>query len=307
MHCGACIQSVEGTLAKLPGVISARANLAARRVSITHEPVVLGIEDLIGALTRAGHTAAELTATPDAEAAARDGDIMKRLGVAGFAAMNIMLLSVSVWAGGSSGDMEPSIQSLFHWLSAMIALPAVAYSGQPFFKSAAGALRGRRLNMDVPISLGVILATAMSLFQTMRGSHQVYFDAAITLLAFLLVGRLLDQQMRTKAAGAAANLLGFRAFHASRLHDDGRVERIAAKNLAPGMRVHTAAGERIAADGIVIEGSSDVDDSLLTGETATKSRLPERAFMPARSTSPARSWSKQRQRKKARSSPRLAA
>ena len=159
MHCGACIQSVEGTLCKLPGVVTARANLAARRATIAYEREKLSIEDLIAALTRAGHEAAELSATPDAEAAARDGDLMRRLGVAGFAAMNVMLLSVSVWAG-ASGDMDPSVQSLFHWLSALIAVPAVAYAGQPFFKSAAGALRGRRLNMDVPISLGVTLATA---------------------------------------------------------------------------------------------------------------------------------------------------
>lgn len=273
MYCGACIQSVEGTLAQLPGVVSARANLAARRVSIAHEPGKLSIEDLIAALTKAGHEAAELSAAPDAEAAARDGDLLKRLGVAGFAAMNVMLLSVSVWAG-ASGDMDHSIKSLFHWLSALIALPAVAYSGQPFFKSAAGAVRGRRLNMDVPISLGVILASAMSLFQTIRGSDQVYFDAAITLLAFLLIGRLLDQQMRTRAAGAAANLLGFRSFYCSRVHDDGRVERIASKTLQPAMRLITAAGERIAADGIVREGTSDIDDSLLTGETATKAIAP---------------------------------
>lgn len=269
MHCGACILSVEGTLSKLPGVVTARANLSARRATIAYEREKLSIEGLIAALTRAGHEAAELSATPDAEAAARDADLVKRLGVAGFAAMNVMLLSVSVWAG-ASGDMDHSAQSLFHWLSALIAVPAIAYSGQPFFKSAAGALRGGRLNMDVPISLGVTLATGMSLFQTMRGSEQVYFDAAITLLAFLLIGRLLDQQMRTKAAGAAANLLGFRAFYASRVHDDGRVERIAARTLQPGMRVLCAAGERIAADGIVVSGVSDVDDSLLTGETVTK-------------------------------------
>ena len=269
MHCGACIQSVEGTLGKLSGVVSVRANLAARRTSIAYERSKLTIEDLIAALTHAGHEAAELSGSPDAEAAARDGDLLKRLGVAGFAAMNVMLLSVSVWAG-AGGDMDASVQSMFHWLSAMIAVPAVAYAGQPFFKSAAGALRGRRLNMDVPISLGVILATGMSLMQTMRGSEQVYFDAAITLLAFLLIGRLLDQQMRTKAAGAAANLLGFRAFYASRLHDDGRVERIAVRTLQPGMRVLCATGERVAADGLIVEGQSDLDESLLTGESAPK-------------------------------------
>ena len=120
-----------------------------------------------------------------------------------------MLLSVSVWSA-LGGDMLPSAQALFHWLSALIALPAVAYAGQPFFRSAAQALGARRLNMDVPISLGVLLATFMSLYQTARGSEQVYFDAAVTLLFFLLVGRFLDQRMRTRAAGAAANLLGLR-------------------------------------------------------------------------------------------------
>ena len=150
---------------------------------------------------------------------------MRRLGVAGFAAMNIMLLSVSVWSG-SGGDMERSVQTLFHWLSALIALPAVAYAGQPFFRSAASALKARRLNMDVPISLGVILATAMSLFQTMRGSEQVYFDAAVTLLAFLLIGRLLDQQMRTRASSAAANLLGLRMTTAAVVRDGGRLDRV---------------------------------------------------------------------------------
>ena len=143
-----------------------------------------------------------------------------------------MLLSVSVWSG-AAGDMSPSVQALFHWLSALIALPAVAYAGQPFFRSAAQALRARRLNMDVPISLGVTLATAMSLYQTTRGSEQVYFDAAVTLLFFLLIGRYLDQRMRTRAAGAAANLLGLRGVcgdrHRGRRHHATRLLPAAAR------------------------------------------------------------------------------
>ncbi len=141
-------------------------------------------------LARAGYKAAELV---DGTAGAResaDRDFLKRLGVAGFAAANIMLLSVAVWSASGPATWTPATQSLFHWVSALIALPAIAYAGQPFFRSAAQALAARRLNMDVPISLGVTLATAMSLYQTMRGSEQVYFDAAITLLFFLLVGPL---------------------------------------------------------------------------------------------------------------------
>jgi P-type Cu2+ transporter len=269
MHCGGCMRKVEAALAGVPGVASARANLSARRVTAVHASAGVNPADLVEALGRAGFKAAELSDRVADETKSGDQDFLKRLGVAGFAAANIMLLSVSVWSS-SGGDMHPSVQSLFHWLSALIALPAVAYAGQPFFRSAAQALRVRRLNMDVPISLGVTLATLMSLYQTVRGSEQVYFDAAITLLFFLLVGRFLDQRMRTRAAGAAANLLGLRGTAATVMQPDGSTIRLGARQLAPGMRIVTAAGERFAVDGRVVEGRGEVDDSLITGETAPR-------------------------------------
>ena len=228
MHCGGCMRKVETALAALPGVTSARANLSARRVTAVHDAAGANAADLVEALARAGFKAAELAEDAAGPAKPADRELLKRLGVAGFAAANIMLLSVSVWSGGA-GDMTPSVQALFHWLSALIALPAVAYAGQPFFRSAAQALRARRLNMDVPISLGVTLATAMSLYQTARGSEQVYFDAAVTLLFFLLVGRYLDQRMRARAAGAAANLLGLRGTTATVIRSDGTTERLGAR------------------------------------------------------------------------------
>jgi Cu2+-exporting ATPase len=198
---------------------------------------------------------------------------MKRLAVAGFAAANIMLLSVSAWSG-AAGDMTPSVEALFHWLSALIALPAVAYAGQPFLRSAAQALKAHRLNMDVPISLGVTLAIAMSLFQTVRGTEQVYFDAAVTLLFFLLVGRFLDQRMRARTAGAAANLMGLRGSTATVICSDGTTERLSSRLLEPGMGILTVAGERFAVDGCVLDGNGTVDESLITGETAPRSVAP---------------------------------
>src|SRR5665648_546612 len=159
-----------------------------------------------------------------------------------------MLLSVSVWAGIAS-DMDQSAADLFHWISALIAMPAIAYAAQPFFRSAVSALKARRLNMDVPISLGIILATTMSLFQTVRGTEQVYFDAAITLTFFLLIGRYLDEKVRVRARGAAENLLGLKALAASVIGEDGMVRRVAARALLPGMRVQIPAGERIPVDG----------------------------------------------------------
>lgn len=266
MRCGGCIEPVERALLNMPGVLSARANLTTRRVAVEYDAARLTPDEMIGALDGAGYRAAEVSEKGIAADLTGNTDLLRRLGVAGFAAMNIMLLSVSVWSG-SSGDMDRSVQTLFHWLSALIALPAVAYAGQPFFRPAAAALRARRLNMDVPISLGVLLATLMSLFQTARGSEQVFFDAAVTLLAFLLAGRLLDQHMRTRASGAAANLLGLRRTTAAVVHDDGRIERIPVRSLEPGMRVLSSAGERIAADGIVRTGKSGIDESLITGES----------------------------------------
>ena len=267
MHCGGCMRKAEAALSAVPGVGSARANLSARRVMAMHNPSVVGAADLVDVLGRAGFKAAEIAEDgADVRAKAADQDILKRLGVAGFAAANIMLLSVSVWSG-AAGDMTQSAQTLFHWLSALIALPAVAYAGQPFFHSAVQALRARRLNMDVPISLGVMLATAMSLYQTMRGSEQVYFDAAVTLLFFLLVGRTLDQRMRGRAAGAAANLLGLRSAAATVVAPDGSTARVSTRMLVPGTKVLTATGERFAADGRIVEGCGEVDESLVTGET----------------------------------------
>jgi Cu2+-exporting ATPase len=273
MHCGGCMRKVEMALAAVPDVASARANLSTRRVTVVHAPDGAGAADFVDALGRAGFKGAELA---DAAAGARettDRVFLKRLGVAGFAAANIMLLSVSVWSA-SGPDMGPPTQALFHWLSALIALPAIAYAGQPFFRSAAQALAARRLNMDVPISLGVTLATAMSLYQTMRGSEQVYFDAAVTLLFFLLVGRYLDQSMRARAAGAATNLVGLRGTAATMIEADGSTRRLPARALVPGMRVLTAAGERFAVDGRVVEGRGEVDESLITGETAPRTVEP---------------------------------
>src|SRR5262245_15754754 len=279
MQCGGCMRKIETTLAAIPGVVSARANLSAKRVSASHSPGTLQAAALIDALDRAGFVAAELAPTCINRRDTADQDYLRRIGVAGFAAANIMLLSVSVWSSGGS-EMPPAVRSLFHWLSALIALPAIAYAGVPFHRSAAQALARRRVNMDVPISLGVTLATAMSLYQSLRGTEQVYFDAATTLLFFLLLGRFLDQRMRAKAAGAAANLLGLAATTATLIQDDGSLARVSAAALAPGMRIHVAAGERVAADGRILQGIGDVDQSLITGESSP-CRLAPGAFIYA--------------------------
>lgn len=273
MTCGSCMGSVERCLLAVPGVEAARVNLSARRASVAFDSHQVDIQSLVDALDEAGFRAAEAVETSTDHDAARADDLLRRLGVAGFAAANVMLLSVSVWAGHVS-DMDVSAARLFHWLSALIALPAIAYAGQPFFRSAAEALRGRRLNMDVPISLGITLAASMSLYQTIRGTSHVYFDAAIMLTFFLLIGRYLDQRVRVRARGAAENLLGLKALGALVLGADGAVRRMSARALNPGMNVQVAAGERIPVDGRIVRGRTDVDTSLITGETLPQAVAP---------------------------------
>ena len=271
MHCGGCLRAVERAAQGVQGVQSARANLSAKRVSIAYDPTRASEVDLIAALAATGFAAAPMQAVKEGAERARQRALLRRVAVAGFAAMNIMLLSVSVWAG-SAGDMEPSLQALFRWLSALIALPTVAYAGQPFFASALQALRGHRLNMDVPISLAILLATGMSLYQTVRGSEQVYFDAAVSLLFFLLIGRFLDESLRVRARSEAQNLASLQRGIATVLDADGSQRKLPAHALKPGDRMLVAAGERVAADGVLSSGSGEIDQSLITGET-----MPARA------------------------------
>ncbi|WP_017664237.1 heavy metal translocating P-type ATPase [Porphyrobacter sp. AAP82] len=268
MKCAGCIGKIERELAKTPGIATARANLSAKRVAISHDP---GLDEgaLADALLALGFESQPVADNPLASDDAERRRLTRALGVAGFGMMNIMLLSVSVWSGA-----EGATRALFHWLSAAIALPVVAYAGRPFFASAWMALKHRRTNMDVPISIGVILATCMSLYETVTGGAHAFFDSAVMLLFFLLAGRALDAEMRTRTRAGIGALLGRMGKSASVIGPDGTARRVAARDLAPGMLVLVAAGEALAADGEVVEGRSAIDNAMLTGESAPEPVTP---------------------------------
>jgi Cu2+-exporting ATPase len=204
---------------------------------------------------------------------AAERQLLRAMAVAGFAAGNVMLLSVSVWAGHAQG-MGDAARALLHWFSALIALPAVVYAGRPFFASAWAALRHRRTNMDVPISVGIVLACAMSLFETARGGEHAYFDSAVMLLFFLLVGRYLDRRARGRVRGAVERLLALDVGAVTVLDAGGRQRAMPAAQVRVGARVLVAAGERIGVDGRVTDGVSEVDASLITGESAQQPVRP---------------------------------
>ncbi|HET9398452.1 MAG TPA: heavy metal translocating P-type ATPase [Sphingomicrobium sp.] len=268
-HCAGCMAKIEGGLARIPGVVSARLNLTARQLSVSHSKS-LQIPDLVGAIEKIGFAAQPLTEAAVAKSDKMSRALLRATAVAGFAAMNIMLLSVSVWSGA-----DGAIRDLFHLLSGAIAIPTVAYSGQPFFRSAWSALRHGRTNMDVPISIGVLLVTALSLFEALTGGPHAYFDGAVMLLFFLLVGRVLDSVMRDRARDGVTALLKQSAPGALVIGDDGRSNWLRVEELRPGMRMIVAAGERLAADGVVETGNSNLDLSLLTGESMPRRIGPQ--------------------------------
>lgn len=274
LHCPSCIRTIEAAVEKLPGLDRARVNLGTRRLKLKWDPATTGVAPLLAAVEAKGYRLMPFDPVQLESAEATESrELLRCLAVAGFAASNVMLLSVSVWSGLAE-DMGPATRALMHWVSALIALPAVAYAGRPFFRSALAALRGGAMNMDVPISLAVILAAGMSLSETLRGGELVYFDASITLLFFLLIGRYLDLRLRGRARSAAENLTALRATSATVVEAGGRLVSLPINRLRPDMTVAVAAGERIPVDGVVSSGRSEVDTSLLTGESLPRVALP---------------------------------
>ncbi len=260
IHCGGCIQKIENALGALAGVEAARVNLSTRRVSIRWR-VDAEVPPFISTLDGLGYPAHLYDTAADNKDDAV-GRLVRALAVAGFAASNIMLLSVSVWSGADAATRD-----VFHWLSAVIAFGALAYSGRIFFLSAWNVLKRGHTNMDVPISIGVLLAFGMSLYETVHHGQHAYFDAAVSLLFFLLIGRTLDHMMRRRARTAVTGLAKLAARGALTVQPDGTRLYLPVEEIKPGMTILVAAGERIPVDARVVTGRSEVDCSLLTGES----------------------------------------
>ncbi|MBL8662041.1 MAG: cadmium-translocating P-type ATPase [Candidatus Odyssella sp.] len=267
IHCGGCVAKIERALGQHPAVVSARVNLSTRRLALRWN----GAAELAEALAaRVNALGFKFVPYDPARLAAGDraaeSRLLRALAVAGFAAANVMLMSVAIWAGRVEG-MEPATRDMLHWFSALIALPALIYSARPFVHSAWGALRRRSVNMDVPIAVGVALTAGMSLFETINGADHAYFDSAVSLVFFLLLGRYLDLRARGQARSAAERLLALNARSVTVVGRDGAAASVPAERVTPGAVVLVASGERIGVDGTIADGRSEVDTSLITGES----------------------------------------
>lgn len=263
IHCGACIRAIETALLALPGIVQARVNFSTRRVTVTADARLADPFDVVRTVEALGYGAT--LGSGDAATGSDPvlADLMRSLVVAGFAATNVMLLSVSVWSGA-----DGTTRTLFQLVSGLVAIPAVLYAGRPFFRSAFAAISNRHVNMDVPISLGVLLTLVLSLYEATIGGGETWFDASITLVFFLLIGRVLDRAMREKARSGIDNLSRMAARGAMRLGPDGELDYVDAKDIAPGMVLRVACGERFPVDGLLVgTASTDVDRSMATGES----------------------------------------
>lgn len=274
ISCAGCMAKIERNLTSIPNVVSARVNLTDSRLSLQWKEDALDPALFVKRLAELGYKAHPFRRddTENREAQ-RAQALLRRLGVAAFAAMNVMMLSIPVWSGNLS-DMLPEQRDFFHWLSALIVLPAAAYAAQPFFSSAWSALRTRGVNMDVPISIGIVLALTMSVVETINHAEHAYFDAAIMLIAFLLAGRYLDQNMRRRTRAFAGNLAALKADTATKFISPTEIRTMPAAAIRPGDIVLLRPGERCAVDGNVIEGRSEIDQSLITGETLPVIAMP---------------------------------
>ena len=266
-HCAACISRIEGELADTPGVASARLNLSTGRLAVSLHPDG-DPRRVLRVLERIGYPASPYDPGSVREAQDREGrELAMALAVAGFGAGNAMIFSVPVWAGLFGQELGPATRTFMQWASAGVGAPCAVFAGMVFFRSAWKALRAGRANMDVPISIGVILTLLVSFQETLLMGRDTYFDAAVTLLFLLLIGRWMDHALRRRARSAAADLLALQAPSASILGEDGAERRSPLRLVRPGDRLRVRPGERIPVDGVVETGESEIDYAILTGET----------------------------------------
>lgn len=266
--CAACVWLNERHLAQLPGVVGVQVNYATRRARVRWRAAEIRLSAILAAVAAIGYRAHPFD--PDRSERLADEErrsALWRLFVAGFSMMQVMMYAYPAYVAGD-GEMTPRIEALMRWASLMLTLPVVFYSAAPFFRRAWRDLLLRRLGMDVPVALGVGAAFLASLWATLYGVGEVYFDSVSMFVFFLLGGRYLEMAARQRALRGGEALGRLIPAFAHRLGPDGQVEeRVPASLLSEGDRLLVRPGETLVVDGVVVAGSSEVDESWLTGES----------------------------------------
>jgi len=266
IHCAACVWLIEKALAGMEGIVRSEVNLVHHRLLLQWQPERISLPDVMRRLAALGYAAIPFN-IESIEGKLRDQNrqLLFRMGFAGFAAMNIMWISIALYAGAFSG-ISGEFRQFFYWVSCAIATPVLLYSGGPILSSAWRGLRYARLDMDLPVAIGALATYSFSLWQTVIGGAHVYFDTVVTFLFVILVGRYLEALARRNASSATMRLLELQPRMATRLTEHGD-ERVAVRKLVAGDHLRIRPGDKVPADGFVLEGDSHIDESMLTGES----------------------------------------
>lgn len=266
IHCAACVWLIEKGLHRVPGVQSANVNLATKRLHLRWDNRQSKLSELIRALAKIGYAAVPYD-TESAEGAIRKSNraMLFRLFFAGFAMMNMMWISIALYSGANQDEFR----QFFHWMGLLLATPTLFYSGYPFFRGALGGLRGGRLTMDLPITIGLSVTYAYSLYVTVTHSTvgEVYFDTVTNLTFVILIGRYLEGMFRHQAISATKRLMELQPRVAIVVHN-GQEQMTPIRGVKLGDHVLIKPGHKVPVDGMVIEGHSAVDESMLSGESA---------------------------------------
>lgn len=261
LRCAACVWVTEQVLTSMPGVESAHVSYATGRSRVRWDADVTDLPALAATIEALGYRP-RMLGTADRW----DRGLLLRLGFAGFATMNIMLLSASVYAGWASG-MEARFLALFQWTSLILATPLTLWAAGPFFSGAVAGLRRRVLHMDLPIALAIAVLYGHAFVVTITRSGDGYLDSLGMLITLLLAGRVLESHGRRRTADAALSLAASVPLEARRIDPDGTVTFVPTAELVAGDRVAVGAGQELPADGVVMAGRASVGMALLTGES----------------------------------------
>jgi len=272
ISCAACAWLIERQLRRRPGVVDVTVHLGSHRAQLAWDPAIAKLSELLTAVTEVGYAAHPFQ--PDREEQyARDQQrrMLRRLGVAGLGMMQVMMYAVGLYAGSFQG-IDDRYRLLLHWVSLIVTTPVVFYAASAFFTNALRDLKSRRLGMDVPVAIAIGGAYLASVGSILRGAGEVYFDSVCMFTFFLLLGRYLEARMRRRSDEFSRRLLRSAPRTARRVGPTGE-EVVACRLLVPGDLIRVREGETIPADGVIVEGRSAVDESLLTGEPIAHARL----------------------------------
>ena len=268
LRCAACVWLIERALGTVPGVATVQVNATARRARIVFDPRRASLSRLLQTIARAGYRPLPLNGSSLDDARRRESrDALKRLVVAGFGAMQAMMYASALYFGGVD-SMDAATLGFFRWLGFLVATPVVLYSARPFFAGALRSLRARRMGMDVPVAIAVAAIYGASLVVALRGGAEVYFESVSMFVFFLLCGRHVEMRARHRAGDLSDAIARLTPAFADCRRPDGSIARVAVADLVAGMQVRVAAGDAVPADGCLQGDRCQVDESLLSGESA---------------------------------------